>query len=37
MEHPAVYTMAEVADIQLPYPEADAKSLFLRDDRKRNY
>ena len=37
MEHPAVYTMAEVEDIQLPYPEADAKSLFLRDDRKRNY
>lgn len=36
-EHPAVFTMAEVADIELPYPEADAKSLFVRDDKKRNY
>lgn len=36
-EHPAVYNMAELADIDIPYPEADAKNLFVRDDKKRNY
>ena len=35
-EHPAVFNMAEVAAITLPYPDADAKSLFVRDDKKRN-
>ena len=35
--HKAVYNMAEVAEIHLPYPEADAKNLFIRDDKKRNY
>ena len=36
-EHKAVYNMAEMAEIHLPYPEADAKNLFIRDDKKRNY
>ena len=36
-EHGAVYNMEELADIALPYPEADAKNLFVRDDKKRNY
>ena len=36
-EHPAVFNMKEVSEIDLPYPEADAKNLFLRDDKKRNY
>ena len=36
-EHKAVYNMAEVAEFHLPYPEADAKNLFLRDDKKHNY
>ena len=36
-EHEAVYNMEEVALLQLPYPEADAKNLFVRDDKKRNY
>lgn len=36
-DHKAVFNMAEVAEIQLPYPEADAKNLFIRDDKKRNY
>lgn len=36
-EHKAVYNMAEVAEIEIPYPEADAKNLFVRDDKKRNY
>ena len=29
--------MAELTDVALPYPEADAKNLFVRDDKKRNY
>lgn len=36
-EHPAVYNMAECAELELPYPEADVKNLFVRDDKKRNY
>jgi Ala-tRNA(Pro) deacylase len=36
-EHKAVYNMAEVSEIPLPYPEADAKNLFVRDDKKQNY
>ena len=36
-EHPAVFNMAELAEIDLLYPEVDAKNLFVRDDKKRNY
>jgi Ala-tRNA(Pro) deacylase len=36
-EHQAVFNMAELDSIELPYPEADAKNLFVRDDKKRNY
>ena len=36
-EHGAVYNMAELSEIALPYPEADAKNLFVRDDKKNNY
>lgn len=36
-EHQAVYNMAELSDVELPYPERDAKNLFVRDDKKRNY
>lgn len=36
-EHPAVYNMEEIAAVDLPYPEADGKNLFLRDDKKRQY
>ena len=35
--HPAAYNMADLAAIPLPYPSADAKNLFVRDDNKRNY
>ena len=37
VEHPAVYNMAEMEQIELPHPEADAKNLFVRDDKKRDY
>ena len=36
-EHKAVYNMADLAEIALPHPEADAKNLFVRDDKRRNY
>ena len=36
-EHKAVFTMDEVNDIYVPYPEYDAKNLFVRDDKKRSY
>lgn len=36
-EHEAVYNMEEMSLIELPYPEADGKNLFVRDDKKRNY
>ena len=35
-EHQAVYTV-EAAALNLPYPEAAAKNLFLRDDKKKNF
>lgn len=36
-EHPAVYNMDEISKVDLPYPEADAKNLFIRDDKKKHY
>lgn len=36
-EHKAVYNMEELAEISLPHPEAEAKNLFVRDDKKKNY
>lgn len=36
-EHGAVFNMKELKSVELPYPEADAKNLFVRDDKKRNY
>ncbi len=35
--HKAVYTMEELSTVILPYPQADAKNLFVRDDKKRQY
>lgn len=36
-EHKAVFNMEEAAEITLPYPDREAKNLFVRDDRKRSY
>ena len=36
-EHKAVSTMEALSDVVLPYPEADAKNLFVRGDKKRCY
>ena len=36
-EHGAVYTMEEMAAIGLPHPEAEAKNLFFRNDKRTGY
>ncbi len=36
-EHNAVFNMEELDAVDLPYPDCDAKNLFIRDDKKRNY
>ena len=36
-DHPAVCNMAETAELALPHPEAEAKNLFLRDDRREHF
>ena len=36
-EHRAVFNMEELDAVELPYPDCDAKNLFVRDDKKRNY
>lgn len=36
-EHGAVYNMEELSKVDLPYPEYDAKNLFVRDDKKATY
>ena len=36
-EHAAVFNMKELDAVDLPYPDRDAKNLFIRDDKKRNY
>lgn len=37
VRHPAVYTIAELAALELPEKERIAKNLFLRDDKRRRY
>ena len=34
-EHEAVFHMAQLSSAPLPYPEADAKNLFVRDDKRQ--
>lgn len=36
-EHVPVFTIEEMLEAKLPYPETIAKNLFVRDDKKRNY
>ena len=36
-EHEAVFNMEELDAVALPYPDADAKNLFVRDDKRRSY
>ncbi len=37
VEHKAVYNMAEAEEIETPYPDAEAKNLFLCDNKKENF
>lgn len=37
IEHKAVFTVDQAKALNLPNPEAGAKNLFLRDDKKGNY
>ena len=32
-EHCAVFNMAEASSVELPYPQREAKNLFVRDDK----
>ena len=36
-EHEAVYTMEDLSHVPLAHPEAEAKNLFVRDDKKLHY
>lgn len=36
-EHNAVFSMNELCSVKLPYPDRDAKNLFVRDHNKKNY
>ena len=36
-EHVPVFTIEEMLEAKLPYPENIAKNLFVRDDKKKNY
>lgn len=36
-EHKAVYHMGELDDEELPYPEVQAKSLFMKDEKQHKY
>lgn len=36
-EHEPVFSMEEVFAIDMPYPEGNAKNLFVRDKKKRHY
>lgn len=36
-EHEAVMNMEELSKVDLLYPGRDAKNLFVRDDKKKNY
>ena len=35
--HPAVFDMEALGELDLPHAEYNAKNLFVRDDKKRNY
>ena len=36
-EHEAIFNVEELQAAKLPHPEAQAKNLFVRDDKKRHY
>ena len=36
-EHKAVYSMSEISEVEIPYPESDAKKLICKRWQKENY
>lgn len=36
-EHPALWSMSDSCDVEFPYPECDAKNLFLREKKHKNF
>ena len=36
-EHPALWSMSDVCDVEFPYPECDAKNLFLMEKKHKNF
>ena len=36
-EHEAIFNVEELQTAKLPHPDAQAKNLFVRDDKKRHY
>ena len=36
-EHEAVCSMSELMSVELPYPECDAKNIFIHDDKRQNF
>ena len=36
-EHDAVCSMNELMSVELPYPECDAKNIFIHDDKRKNF
>ena len=36
-EHPALWSMQDTCDVEFPYPECDAKNLFLREKKHKNF
>ena len=37
VEHKPVFTIDEMLECDMPYPDLIAKNLFIRDDKKRKY
>ncbi len=36
-DHPALWSMQDTCDVEFPYPECDAKNLFLREKKHKNF
>lgn len=36
-EHDAVCSMSELISVELPYPECDAKNIFIHDDKRQHF
>ena len=37
VDHPALWSMSDVCEVEIPHPEADAKNLFLKEKKHDNY